>query len=108
MAGKLVDTILTLIGEDFESRVPEQVRLSCPRAIIKLGTTGTIKGFDIDTSHFNGMFTEFVNKSFDAFPKAMRLLGRPCKFCISQKAKNCPKLMMHVCDYAAAHIRRRH
>jgi hypothetical protein len=27
-----------------------------PRVIIKLGTTGTLKGFDIDTSHFNGKY----------------------------------------------------
>ncbi|KAI0305441.1 Allantoicase [Multifurca ochricompacta] len=34
--------------------IDQSAQLRCYRAIIKLGTTGTVKGFDIDTSHFNG------------------------------------------------------
>jgi allantoicase len=52
--GKLVDITLALTGRGFESQSPRKSHLRYHRAIIKLGTTGTINGFDIDTSHFNG------------------------------------------------------
>lgn len=51
--GKPVDITLALTGKGFESRSPENLK-AVIRAIIKLGTPGTINGFDIDTSHFNG------------------------------------------------------
>jgi hypothetical protein len=58
MAGKAVDTIQPMTGKGFsESKFTSCAQLRCHRAIIKLGTTGSIKGFDIDTSHFNGMAT---------------------------------------------------
>lgn len=41
---------------------------SCPRltaityrVIIKLGTTGTVHGFDVDTAHFNGKLSSYFH-----------------------------------------------
>lgn len=41
---------------------------SCPRltaityrVIIKLGTTGTVHGFDVDTAHFNGKLPSYLH-----------------------------------------------
>ena len=62
MDGKAVDITLTLIG----TVLPWPYLLtacwtSALRCIIKLGTMGSIHGFDIDTSHFNGMPDDAVS-----------------------------------------------
>lgn len=56
MAGKPVATIQLMTGKGFcKSRFTSCATPLCHRAIIKLGTSGSVIGFDIDTSHFNGM-----------------------------------------------------
>jgi allantoicase len=57
MAGKPVDTTSTMTGKSLRVELRRETNEVVHRAIIKLGTTGTICGFDIDTSHFNGVFT---------------------------------------------------
>lgn len=56
MDGKHDDTIQHTtgkLGPLFRVRKEADVVVSV-RCILKLGTTGTIFGFDIDTTHFNG------------------------------------------------------
>lgn len=49
------DTTLPMTGEaSSPANAHGLVKKNPPRCIIKLGAPGSIAGFDVDTSHFNG------------------------------------------------------
>ena len=52
--GRAGGTTRHMTGRYSYSRLEDGSFIVAARCIIKLGTLGTIIGFDIDTSHFNG------------------------------------------------------
>jgi hypothetical protein len=78
--GKAVGTTRPPIGVWYSrSLVIHFPHSSSPRCIIKLGTPGTIVGFDIDTSHFNGACAPSVDSISHALLQGMRLHKLQCR-----------------------------
>ena len=76
MVGNREDTIPIMIGEGQDTpTLLNFFTTRTSRCIIKLGTSGTIIGFDIDTTHFNGNEgpEAAVEALFNASPEVPRV-----------------------------------
>jgi hypothetical protein len=108
MAGKPVDTILTMIGKRLRTK-PPQIKSSSIASGRSSSWDRREQSKDLISIPVTSMVCQLrlrlVKTNSSHIPKVMRLLRHPCKFCISQMGKNRPKQMMHACDYACSMLK---